>query len=177
MMHMVHTTHGHVAQVVACHRQACKGMGCVAVSFTQYIDLHIECEHAPQHGDALSMTEPDTHTPTIKTDMDVPVTEVTKAVEVAPSSVCYCGLLVASYKVHNVPYALEANLSEAVHFELAVSGVLEFKLIDSDQVLGHVEVKPDDIEAEIMVPNEHKAEAYASIKQCISLADENCVTQ
>ena len=49
---------------------------------------------------------------------------------------------------------------------------MEFKLIDSDKVLGCVEVKPDDIKAEIMVPNEHKTEAYASIMQGISSADE-----
>ena len=69
--------------------------------------------------------------------------------------------------------ASQADLDEAMHFELAVSGVLEFKLIDSDQVLGHVEVKPDDIKAEIMVPDEHKAEAYTSIAQGVSLADES----
>ena len=73
--------------------------------------------------------------------------------------------------------ASEADLNEAVYFEPAVGGALEFKLLDSDQVLGRVEVKPDDIEAEIMVPNEHKAEAYVSIKQGISSADESCVNR
>ena len=73
--------------------------------------------------------------------------------------------------------ALEANLDEAMHFEPAVGGTLQFKLVNSDQVLGHVEVKPDDIEAEIMVPNEHKGEAYASVKQGVSSADESRVAQ
>ena len=45
--------------------------------------------------------------------------------------------------------ASNINLDENLHFEPAVGGALEFKLIDSDQVLGRVEVKPDDIEAEI----------------------------
>ena len=44
-------------------------------------------------------------------------------------------------------------------------------------MLGQVEVKPDDIEAEIMVPEEHKAEAYALIKQGVSSANESCVAQ
>ena len=73
--------------------------------------------------------------------------------------------------------ASEADLSEAMHFEPAASGALEFKLIDSDKVLGCVEVKPDDIEAEIMVLDEHKAEVYASIKQGVSSADESHIAQ
>ena len=69
------------------------------------------------------------------------------------------------------------DLDEALHFELVVEGALEFKLIDSDKVLGCVEVKPDDIKAEIMVLNEHKAEAYASIKQGVETADEGRVAR
>ena len=45
------------------------------------------------------MAEPNMHTPTIETDVDVPVAEVTKAVKIAPSIICYCGLPVAHYKV------------------------------------------------------------------------------
>jgi len=71
--------------------------------------------------------------------------------------------------------ASNINLDENLHFESAVGGALEFKLIDSDKVLGRVEVKPDDIEAEIMVPDEHKAEAYASIKEGVMKADEGRV--
>ena len=48
---------------------------------------------------------------------------------------------------------------------------MEFKLIDSDKVLGRVEVKPNDIEAELMVLDEHKAKAYASTKQGVEKAD------
>ena len=67
------------------------------------------------------------------------------------------------------------DLDEALHFEPSVGGALEFKLIDSDKVLGRVEVKPNDIEAEIVVLDEHKAEAYASIKQGVETADEGRV--
>ena len=69
------------------------------------------------------------------------------------------------------------DFDEALHFELAVGGALEFKLIDSDKALGRVEVKPDDIEAEIMVLDEHKAEAYASIEQGVGSADEGRVAR
>ena len=69
------------------------------------------------------------------------------------------------------------DFDEALHFELVVGGALEFKLIDSDKVLGRVEVKPNDIKAEILVLNEHKAEASALIKQGIGSADEGCVAQ
>lgn len=94
--------HGRVAQVVACLGQACEGIGRVAVGFAEYIDSHIEVEHAPQHGGAPSMAESDAHTPTIETDVDVLVAEVTEAVENVPSIVCYCGLLVACYKVRKL---------------------------------------------------------------------------
>ena len=92
MMHIAPNMCGCVAQVVG---QACKGIGHVAVGFTKCIDSHIEVEHAQRHGSALSMAEPDTHTPTIETNMDVLVAKVTKAVKIAPSIVCYCGLPVA----------------------------------------------------------------------------------
>ena len=71
--------------------------------------------------------------------------------------------------------ASEANLDECLHFEPAVSGALEFKLHDSDQVLGCVEITDNDIKAEIMVLDELKAEAYASIKQGINTANKGCV--
>ena len=96
MMRTAPNTRGHMAQVVACLSRACEGIGRVAVSFAQYIDSRIEVEHAPQHGGALSVAEPNTHTPTIKTDVDVLVAEVTEAVEIAPSIICYCGLPVVA---------------------------------------------------------------------------------
>ena len=67
------------------------------------------------------------------------------------------------------------DLDEALHFEPSVGGAVEFKLIGSDKVLGRVEVKPNGIEAEIMVLDEHKAKAYASIKQGVEKADEGRV--
>ena len=71
----------------------------------------------------------------------------------------------------------KADLNEALHFEPAVGRALEFKLIDSNKVLGRVEVKPGDIEAEIMVLDEHKAEGYASIQQGVRSADEERVAR
>ena len=81
LMRTAPTTRGRVAQAVACLGQACEGIGHVAVGFAE----RIEIEHAPQHGDALRVAEPDTHTPTIETDVDVPVAKVTAAVKIAPS--------------------------------------------------------------------------------------------
>ena len=87
---------GHVAQVVACLGQACEGIRRVMVVLSEFIDSRSAC--TPQHDDAPSMAEPDMSSPTIETDMDVPVAEVAdvdNAVEIAPSIVCYCGLPVA----------------------------------------------------------------------------------
>ena len=263
MLRTNYDVRGRMAQVVACLGQACEGIGRVSVVISEFIDSR--SAHKPQRDDTPCIAEadtraptiePDTRAPTIETDIDVPVAkvaEVTNALKLAPSIVCYCGLPVARYKIHKrtsrwygewfircprnhrtedqcsffrlcgtttMPTAgglwlfclqcehfhrydrrcvdrerpgvanmlvqvsdigaahlgaSSIDLDEALHFEPAVGGALEFKLADSDKVLGRVEVKPDDMEAEIMVLDEHKAKAYASIKEGVETADEGCV--
>ena len=67
---------------------------------------------------------------------------------------------------------VELNLDEHMHFELALGSAIKFKLHNSDQVLGCVKITDSDIEAEVMVADKLKAEAYTSIKQGVEASSE-----
>ena len=142
MMRTAPNVHGRVAQVVACLSWACEGVGCVAVVFAEYIDSHIEVEHAPQHGDAPSVAESNTHTPTIETDVDVPVAEVTEAVKITPSIVES-----GSYDAHATTAPKTNALSSAYMVRLLCRrqvgfGYFAFNASTSIDTTSHAQVMP-----------------------------------
>ena len=77
--------------------------------------------------------------------------------------------------VHIGAQEVDTRLDTDIHFETTVGGAIEFKLNDTDRVLGRVEILADDISAEVMVPDEEQAAAHASIAQRVEAPNEERV--